>query len=333
MYEDSSDFTWSIPITEQALAWRDCRTSISSSSTERALVQTPGAEFKLYKPLQGTAAIYRELANTEPTESGILSFVSRYGRLGPGAEGYAQVLAATGEPEQTSSTAEPLNNWKPHISCLFEAVRLWDLIQVGDTGTLSKTIKWKGDGVFRYERPLAVSKRFGQRPWRELREEHGDLVAGQDILAESGADPGFRSKMTRRSVAIAGILFVQNLVNFGLYTNNGPFLVWHAGRNRTLLQDTPRSLLGAIYLQFAQAIHGGRKPRRCHVCGRWFDLAPGLNRKDRETCSGTCRTRAYRERQEEARLLREQGRSLKVIAKQLETNVKTVEKWVASQGE
>jgi hypothetical protein len=273
------------------------------------------------------------LANTESTESGILSFVYRYGRLGPGAESFGQEMTSAGEFKQGDATVEPLTTWQVQIHWLFEAVRLWDLIQDGDLDTLSKTIRWKGDGVFQYERPLAVSKRFGQRPWRELRHEHGDLMAGQDILAQSGVDPGLRSKLTRRSVAIAGILFVHNLVNYGLYTNNGPFLVWHAGRNRSLLQDTPRSLLGAIYLQFAQAIHGGRKPRRCQVCGRWFDLAPGLNRKDRETCSGTCRTKAYRERQEEARQLREQGRSLKDIAKQLETNLKTVEKWVTSHGE
>jgi hypothetical protein len=106
---------------------------------------------------------------------------------------------------------------------------------------------------------------------------------------------------------------------------------WDASCGRVVLQNTPLSLLGAIYLQFVLAINNVTSSRRCEACGRWFEVAPDRSRSDRTTCSGTCRTRIYRDRQDRARRLFAKGKKPKQIAKELGSDENTIKKWITEQ--
>jgi hypothetical protein len=97
------------------------------------------------------------------------------------------------------------------------------------------------------------------------------------------------------------------------------------------LQVMPKNLLGALWLQLAEAIGGGKKFRQCDTCGGWFEVAPRHNRADRQFCTDACRSRAYRGRQDRARQLAAEGRRLPAIAKELGSDVKTVRKWVTGR--
>ena len=58
----------------------------------------------------------------------------------------------------------------------------------------------------------------------------------------------------------------------------------------------PSYLLGAMWIQLALAIDGNLNLRACVECRRWFTLAAGRGRSDKEYCSNACRMRAYRKR-------------------------------------
>jgi hypothetical protein len=69
------------------------------------------------------------------------------------------------------------------------------------------------------------------------------------------------------------------------------------GNDRPLsLQLVSDTLLAALWLQFAQAIHGNKDYRACGACGRFFELDPAVARTNRLYCSDACRSKAYRTR-------------------------------------
>ncbi len=108
-------------------------------------------------------------------------------------------------------------------------------------------------------------------------------------------------------------------------------LLYDRTAGRPALDILPRDLATAMVLQLAAAVALNKEYRPCRVCGRYFELSPGLNRADRSTCSALCRKRSYRQRMARARKRHAQGKSLREIARELDTNVVTVKKWVLNQ--
>jgi hypothetical protein len=98
-------------------------------------------------------------------------------------------------------------------------------------------------------------------------------------------------------------------------------------------QVEPRSLLGALWAQFALAVIDEKSFRRCKTCLRWFELAPELARTNRNYCSEACRSKAYRGRKEWARELSAQGRTPEDIARELESEPETVRSWLTTTKE
>jgi hypothetical protein len=124
---------------------------------------------------------------------------------------------------------------------------------------------------------------------------------------------------------------VLSWVNGALGKTAQPALSWDDRAGRSVLYTWPRSLLGAAYLQFAHAILSGRLSQTCVVCGRAFEVTKISSRNDRLTCSNTCRTRAYRDRQRKAQELFAGGRTPREIARLLGTTTDKVKAWVQSQ--
>jgi hypothetical protein len=95
-----------------------------------------------------------------------------------------------------------------------------------------------------------------------------------------------------------------------------------------VLDVVPVTLLGAMWIQLAQAIVAKKIFRACATCKRWFELDPRLNRTSRHFCSDGCRHRAYRERKERARQLSSEGKSIRQIAKHLGVGEPRVAGWL-----
>jgi hypothetical protein len=50
----------------------------------------------------------------------------------------------------------------------------------------------------------------------------------------------------------------------------------------------PRSLIGAIHLQLAQAATSGADVGTCEHCGLWFEMGPNGRKRGAKTCSRMC---------------------------------------------
>jgi hypothetical protein len=94
----------------------------------------------------------------------------------------------------------------------------------------------------------------------------------------------------------------------------------------------PRNLLGAMWLQLADAVAENKELRRCEssTCERkWFVTPdPYGPRADATFCSDPCRHKAYRERKAKARALATRGATPREIAKQVNTEIDTVRGWI-----
>jgi hypothetical protein len=92
----------------------------------------------------------------------------------------------------------------------------------------------------------------------------------------------------------------------------------------------PKSLLGALCLQFAISIVGGKDYRQCVVCNTWFEMSLYDNGRwpDCRYCSNVCRNKALRQRQKNARKMRSEGKSLREISKSTGSKTETIKNWL-----
>src|SRR5262249_42108217 len=127
--------------------------------------------------------------------------------------------------------------------------------------------------------------------------------------------------------------FVLRIVNDHLSRATQPALLWDQKHRKVIQRNYPRSLFGAVHLQFSAAILSGRETQVCPVCGRYFEVTALASRNDRLTCSNRCRVRAYRDRQQKARDLHAKNWSLQRIAKELGSEISTIKKWLAQSKE
>lgn len=95
----------------------------------------------------------------------------------------------------------------------------------------------------------------------------------------------------------------------------------------------PSDLLGAMWLQFAEAVAANKSFHRCGTCGTWFEVSSEQYRKSRKYCSGPCRSRAYRDRKVQAIRMAEEGMTLENIAETLKTRSSVVTGWLQSDRE
>jgi hypothetical protein len=94
------------------------------------------------------------------------------------------------------------------------------------------------------------------------------------------------------------------------------------------LQLQPESLYGVMWIQFALAVAGTKQFRACTGCGEWFEVAPGVNRKNRVFCSTACRNKAFRKKIKTAGEMFDAGTSVASIVEQLESDIDTVLGWL-----
>ena len=95
-----------------------------------------------------------------------------------------------------------------------------------------------------------------------------------------------------------------------------------------MLRIMAQNLYSGVWLQFADAVTNDRIFSRCRECGKWFEVAPEVARSHRRFCSNSCRSKAYRQRQDRARQLFTAKKSFEEIAEELDSDVATVKKWI-----
>jgi hypothetical protein len=261
-----------------------------------------------YLPLQEYSGLFRILAETSPTPDACLEFANRFGGL----------FGKGGRPEQ-------FHDWQIQVLKLREVVLLWDLVRKYNKEALAKHILRKGPPKVilkkeELDHPTYYFNAYpdGQSPGRML-DGSGPILIPDDWVERIDPD----------DLRTPAMLRISSIVNSRLTELNVSPQLCPGGRGESLrLYLLPQNLLGAIWLQFASAIDADHEYRRCGGCDTWFALTPETARADSHYCSDACRSRAYRQRKQRSWELRAKGLTPSAIAKELDSDVNTVKKWI-----
>lgn len=77
------------------------------------------------------------------------------------------------------------------------------------------------------------------------------------------------------------------------------FTYLNASKSSLEILVSPRSLISALWLQFALAIDGRKAYKQCPTCQNWFEIGKWGSRADKTFCSNKCRQAAYDARKRE----------------------------------
>ena len=141
-------------------------------------------------------------------------------------------------------------------------------------------------------------------PWStELDDEFRSLRISGWVVHPRRDDSDFieylQSEWIETALHFLGVIVNRKLIEHPI---ERPRLQWvRAGM--LAWQHVPSSLIGLLWLQFADAIATNRIFKQCGQCNKWFETTQKAARTDKLYCSQTCRVRAYRTRQAEAREL------------------------------
>jgi hypothetical protein len=295
----------------------------SGEAVEVLLIEPQeGAGYRTYSPLREETGLFRIFADTEQTPEGCLSFAVRYGLL----ERYGPLECHRANLPGSPPKSELVLEWLREIRLLKYLVTLWELARDGDEKSLAGFVRWEGPRVCFGGAPPDTP--LYQWPFRSYTTREGWTIckdqAGRIIIEGVG---GHRPVLRPGDLITSALLFCLLEVNTQLRASR-TCMVWDEEREGPGIQIVPASLFSAMYLQFALAIDGNRQFQRCPACGRWFQLSPGLNRANKQTCSGSCRTGLHRRRAQQAVRLHAEGRTVKQIAKQVGSTVEKVKSWI-----
>jgi hypothetical protein len=266
-------------------------------------------------PLALNTGLFRDFAAVALGREAILLFANEHGPLGIERIIYpeAGVTAVThGEPEE---------EWLSQIDDMHRAVELWEKIDVNDAEFLDR----------HFGRQDPEGGRRGGWVYRR-QPERAPAVSSWEFIDNDLA-------LRARNAVIPARFLLHRWINKHLEGQVSPRVLYEPVSGRSVLRYVPGSLLGAMWLQFAQAVDGNKQYHRCKTCGRWFDLSAvkadkkvksreRLRRMDRIFCSDRCKFKDYRERKKKALELHAAGVGRAEIAQQLQTEPATIAKWL-----
>ena len=284
------------------------RVAAASRTEQWWMALTPdsheGAE--RYEPLRDELALFRSFADVPRTEQGIEAFVHAHGHLG-----ILKFIKHAGCPQ-----GEALADWCIEIQNMRAALDIWDALR-GDPQLLDEwlSVQLDGNGGI----AGVIFERWGGRGIVVSEIQRPELW--QQVLDAPKSD----------ALRLGALFFVQNAINMRLEKHVAPRLLY-TPQGALELRLVPHNLLGAMWLQFGQAVEGDKDYARCVVCHRWFERSPQAKRPEAKHCSTSCRVKAYRGRQEEARRRAADGESVKAIAVDIGSDVETVRGWIKKAG-
>lgn len=241
-----------------------------------------GYERKTYFPLKHSA-LFCKFAELDNNGQAILNFANVYGFL----RNDTRQLRLSDQPTITSDGrrghlvgyGESLNSWIHAIDTMKPAVTLWDMAQNRDEEGLSKIIKWVSDDRVLYENVV------------------NGMFTGTTIADKSDNPDVFGRFRGVGDLITPAKYCLQKMVNKELTESASPKLLWENNvPHRLGLYFAPSSLIGALWLQFAEAIGRNKEFKRCRECNGLFDVSGPGSRKDREFCRPACKTRAHRKK-------------------------------------
>jgi len=242
---------------------------------------------RLYHPLTAHSGLCRTLADTTPDPAGIKQFADRFGPL----------LGGTGEaillPQRLKNSlghGEPLSVWHKAIFTLRQVIELWDMVKQSDLEGLRRHIVWRGNLVYYQSHPDFSPNKLPDEPF---------LISNAWIASDRYRAELFQN-MVPDDVIRPAEAYIQKVINDNLTNATAPRLLWNSDQTSLSIHLQPKNLLGAIWLQLAQAIERNCSFRRCDQCQTWFEVSVQAGRSDKRYCSNACRINAHRGRKAQA---------------------------------
>lgn len=221
-----------------------------------------------YPPLLAHTGLFKTFAATNPTGENIVAFANKYGWLG--AESFFI--------DAPAQRGERLSVWVAEIRRMSRLVELWEMAAQKDTTALRQHIVWHDRNAVQYKNAVPDLEAYA---WIASAEINSDILA----------------RLTPGDLIEPAYYYLQSAINHALKGKVSPGMLWDNGRLG--LYQVPSSLLGAVWLQFAQAIDTRPEYRKCLECRTWFAVSLDTSRKSRRYCSDACRAKAYRNRKQE----------------------------------
>jgi hypothetical protein len=198
---------------------------------------------------------------------------------------------------------DSLDRWKRLIDRLGDLVHAWNTLQSSNVDQIASVFPNR--------------KRHGKDEL-QLRSRDDKLIMAVD-LGEVPSKPKLKAS-AKRLLLLAINEHLQGKFGFGLTVNDSA--------DRSWFSIHPKSLEAAIWLQFAQAALGNKEFRECEACGTPFEVSLDAFRTNRTLCSSPCKARAHRMRRSKALAMAAEGKTAKQIAKQVNSKLETIEKWL-----
>lgn len=252
--------------------------------TDGRPVGVHGGGAKIYQPLKEFTGLFRNFIEIGMSKERVLDFAERHGFLGPPL----RVMISLGkgdEGKHVVGVGEEAFQWMVEAQAMADVVRLWDATRDGNLEYLSRHIIWNEHGVHFDSHPEAGKEMPAPPFYRTIKN-----------IGPPGGSPG---QFEPGDLVRPTLSHIQYSINEHLKNSASPKLLWHENETRLGLFVVPHGLLGALWLQLAEAVNRNAEYRECSVCGKWFEIAPGMGRSDKQFCSAYCRTKAFRQRKAE----------------------------------
>lgn len=236
-----------------------------------------------YRPLIEFPALFREFAYLDRAhfESASLAFAGRWGALGSEATCAVRPRCPQGDVAAGSDDevwGEALDVWQFEADSLRYVIEIWEASKRGDHAPAEKSLR---------RNDLHAS-------WVMVTDNSGFM---REMTIAAPRYHFHRLRDIESAGSAAALKFVvQDLVNEGLYGRVIEQVGWSGDLERFEIEIVPTSLIGALWLQLANAVAAGYDYSRCDVCASWFEIAPRSGRPEKRYCSDACRMRAYRRR-------------------------------------
>lgn len=253
-------------------------TAASRRTALRFLIENSIAAAVGDRELDG--ALFREFSEVKETPEEILKFANTHGWLG-----ISELVTLRGEPKSLPT--------KEHEGRLGEMFERW----VSEIRSMKRLLSL-------WEQLTNESRRTSQTFRHHLRWSEGSIVyawicdneTGEEVVASRHESPGLLAFLERsRSARLILKFYLQSSVNCKLIEHKvSARLLFDSEFERVGLTIVPTNLIGFLWLQFARAIQGNARYRRCEDCGKWFEYGGKAARSDKRFCSATCRVRTNR---------------------------------------
>ncbi len=265
-------------------------------------------------------ALFRDFAGADPTPEGVRKFLADHADLGTEPAAFfvprssGTVVAFPYDQRKLGDADAALRE----MLQLQRSVELWDMIQNRDLAGLARHIT-------RSDRPDGPPSFLYSSHPRGSKAQPPDATSSALIL---DIDPDVAAETARKDLRPAARAYLMGVINQKLEGGlNVQVLESPGGIGKMELHLIPRTLVTALWLQFAEEVTGKFRPSQCLACDKWFRPT---KHKDRLYCKGKCKTAACRLRAN-ARQLNKEGKSTKQIARQLKISEKKVKRLLSSK--